>query len=169
MAHWSDQKEAAGRVWQMRLMYRLSRSLSPAVLSIILRVTVLFFYLFSAEARRVSLKFLTAVAALEGRPAPRVRDVFRHLFCFARALLEKLSAWAGEIGVKDLDFVGPDLDPIWEQLAARRGAVILCSHLGNTEMLRALASRVHTRANASPSRPCMLSDISRNNPASPRR
>ncbi|MBN2351226.1 MAG: hypothetical protein JXD23_01560 [Spirochaetales bacterium] len=141
MAHWSDQKEMMGCIWQMRLMYRLSRSLPPAALSLILRVTVLFFYLFSFEARRVSLKFLSAVAALEGRPAPRVRDVLRHLFCFARVLLEKLAAWAGDIGVKDIVFVGPDIEPIWERLAARRGAVVLCSHLGNTEMLRALASR----------------------------
>jgi predicted LPLAT superfamily acyltransferase len=141
MAHWSDQREAAGRVWQMRLMYRLSRSLSFASLSLVLKVTVFFFYLFSPEARRVSRKFLGAVAGLEGRRAPRARDVLRHLYCFAWSLLEKLSAWAGEIRVKDLDFVGPDVGPIWDQLKERRGAVILCSHLGNTELLRALASR----------------------------
>jgi predicted LPLAT superfamily acyltransferase len=139
MAHWSDQKEAGGRVWQMRLMYRLSRALSFRTLSLCLGVTVFFFYLFAPGSRRVSRKFLSAVARLEGRSRPRSRDVFRHFYCFAWALLEKLAAWSGTIRVRDLDFIGPDLEPLLRQLRERRGAVILCSHLGNTEMLRAVA------------------------------
>ena len=55
-------------------------------------------------------------------------------------ILEKLSAWAEDIKVKDLGYISPDAVALKNQLQKKLGAVVLCSHLGNTEMLRALAS-----------------------------
>ncbi len=140
MAHWADTREAAGSVWQMKLVYRLYRVLGLSWIRLLLHVIVFFFFAFAPAARRISRSFLSAVAAMNKTPAPTLRQVYRHFYCFSFALLEKISAWARDIKAADLVPRGPDLDALEEQLRQKRGAVILCSHLGNTEMLRALGS-----------------------------
>jgi len=140
MTHWSEQREAAGGIRQMRLVFKLYRHLSLPVIKTFLHVIVLFFYLFSPKARRASRKFLTMVAQRGNLPAVSFKNVYHHFFCFAYALLEKLGAWSGQIMVKDLVLKSPDITLLVQQLSHKKGAVILCSHLGNTEMLRALAS-----------------------------
>jgi predicted LPLAT superfamily acyltransferase len=140
MAHWSKQKEAAGGVWQMKLVFRLYRMVGLSRIRLLLHVIVLFFFLFSPAARRISKTFLETVASLENLPAVHAKDIYRHFYCFSYTLLEKLAAWAEQIKVKDLVFRTRDIDILIEQLARKQGAVILCSHLGNMEMLRALAS-----------------------------
>jgi predicted LPLAT superfamily acyltransferase len=140
MTHWSTQKEVAGGVWQMRFVFNLYRSLGPAGIRIILHLIVFFFFLFSPGTRRVSKYFLRAVARLEHLPAVTLKNVYRHFYCFAYALLEKVAAWSQQIMVKDLILKSADIKLLIEQLMDGQGAVILCSHLGNTEMLRALGS-----------------------------
>ncbi|MBN1799480.1 MAG: hypothetical protein JW822_12975 [Spirochaetales bacterium] len=140
MTHWSKQKEMAGSVWQMKLVFNLYRNLGLHTMRTLLHFIVFFFFLFSPGSRRVSRNFLSAVARLEHLPSVTLKNVYRHFYCFAYALLEKLAAWSQQITVKDLLLKSSDIDLLVKQLIDGKGAVILCSHLGNTEMLRALAS-----------------------------
>lgn len=140
MAHWSEKKEKGGSIWQMRLLFRIYKFLGPKGIAPFLHIVVFFFYLFSPGARRVSRQFLTAVAKKKGEKSPRKRDVYYHFVSFSFSLLEKLSAWDMNIRVGDLIPKTPDIKLLVDQLKAKKGAVILCSHLGNMEVLRALAS-----------------------------
>ncbi len=140
MAHWADRKEASGGVWQMKLVYRLYRILGLARIRLLLQGIVFFFFVLAPAARRISRSFLTTVADVTGRPAPTWRSVYRHFYCFSFALLEKVAAWGGDIRAAELIPRGPDITPLVDQLREKHGAVILCSHLGNTEMLRALGT-----------------------------
>lgn len=140
MAHWSEVREKSGSVWQMRLLYNLYKGLGPKGLKPWLSFVVFFYWAFSPSARRSSREFLSAVREHRGEDRPKVGDVLRHFQAFAYSLFEKLAAWSGQLKVEDLIPIGPDLNSLVQSLEARQGAVILCSHLGNIEVLRALGS-----------------------------
>jgi predicted LPLAT superfamily acyltransferase len=140
LAHWADEKEKGSGYWQLKLMLGLRRVLGRGLMSAALRPVVLVFYLVSGRGRAASRAFLERAAASAGRPAPKRRDSFRHFLSFAEALLDKIDAWSGSIGLSALRFREDSVGPLVEDLRAGKGAVILCSHLGNAELLRALAS-----------------------------
>jgi predicted LPLAT superfamily acyltransferase len=138
--HWADQREKGGGYWQLRLMLALRRFLGRGPLTAIMRPVVFFFYLFSRSARASSRAFLSRAAEAAGRPAPRGRDSLLHFMSFAEALVDKIDAWSSEIGVDDLRFRDDGVGPLVSDLRSGKGALLLCSHLGNTELLRALAN-----------------------------
>jgi predicted LPLAT superfamily acyltransferase len=139
MEHWSRKRERGGGAWQLRLMLALYRRLGTRGIRAILYPVVFFFFL-SPSLRRESFRFLVRISALRSEPAPRARDVFRHLFSFAFSLVEKIAAWSRDMGLERLALKTPDAGGLAELLAGGSGAFVICSHLGNTEMLRALAN-----------------------------
>lgn len=140
MAHWADEKEKGSGYWQLKLMLILRRVLGRGIMSAAMRPVILAFYLFSARSRAASREFLEKASASAGRPAPRRGDPLRHFLSFAEALLDKIDAWAGEIGLSELRLRDDGVGELVEALRSGKGATILCSHLGNAELLRALAS-----------------------------
>jgi predicted LPLAT superfamily acyltransferase len=140
VAHWADEKEKGSGFWQLKLLLSLRRLLGRGFMALCLRPVVFFFFLFSPRSRAASLAFLSRAAAAASRHAPRGRDSFLHFLSFAEALVDKLDAWSGEIGLADLRFRDDDVEELKDGIRSGRGAVILCSHLGNAELLRALAS-----------------------------
>lgn len=130
MSHWSQKREKSGSIWQMSLIFFLYKKLGKNIFRGLLHIVTFFFYLFSPSARAVSKKFLSKVGS---------RGVYRHLYSFSNLLIEKLSSWAGDADYTDLIPVTEDIEIITTQLAEGNGAVIICSHLGNIEMLRAIA------------------------------
>ncbi|MGL1936861.1 MAG: hypothetical protein OCD01_17670 [Fibrobacterales bacterium] len=141
MAHWSDQKEKGGGLRLMRLVFRLYKLLGIKKVKIIIHFIVIFFYLFSKSSRLTSKTFLLKVKKHKGESeVVRAREVYRHLFSFSHSLVEKLSAWAGDKNSGDLIKATPDITPFNERLNQGKGAAVICSHLGNVEILRAFAS-----------------------------
>jgi predicted LPLAT superfamily acyltransferase len=140
VAHWADEREKGSGYWQLKLMLGARRVLGRGFMSAAMKPVVLAFYLVSARARAASREFLDRAAAAAGRPAPRRGDPFRHFLSFAEALFDKLDAWSGAIGLSDLRFREDGVVGLVRDLRAGKGATILCSHLGNAELLRALAS-----------------------------
>lgn len=139
MAHWSQVKEKAGSLWQIRFVFSLYRMLGFKRISFILHPLVLGFLLFSPGSRRVSKEFLQRRAGILGIGKVKFADIYQHFYSFAYLLIEKLAAWAGDFHDSDLVYESPDIDLLVEQLGDGKGAVILCSHMGNIELLRALA------------------------------
>jgi len=139
MAHWSEQKEKSGGYWQLKFMLAAYRFIGIVRLKRLIHAVVVVFYLVSPAARRVSFNFLQRVAERSGRPMPGNRAVYQHLYSFACSLLEKVSGWSGGMKLSELEV---KTDEVWElvaQLTAKKGAVVLCSHMGNIELMRALA------------------------------
>jgi predicted LPLAT superfamily acyltransferase len=141
MSHWSEEKEKKGSTGQMRFLFSLYRLLGARLIRIILHPVVFCFYIFSVRTRRFSRSYLERVFRLKGEERrPGFRDLYRHFYSFSYVLIEKLAAWSGDMGSASMDKMSADEKKLTERLAEGKGAVVICSHLGNTEMLRAFGS-----------------------------
>ncbi|MFN2644738.1 MAG: glycosyltransferase [Burkholderiales bacterium] len=94
---------------------------------------VLWVFATGAEARRASRTYLSRL----GEPASAWR-VLKHMYAFAEACIDRFAAWQGEVSAAAIDFHG---EAEFLRLSAeKRGALFIGSHLGNLEMVRALAT-----------------------------
>jgi predicted LPLAT superfamily acyltransferase len=99
---------------------------------------VLYFFATGGEQRRASARYLGRLheaGHLAQRPGLALQ--FRHFMSFAAASLDKLVAWSGNLprtmvqGIEGGAFAAAK--------DATRGAVVLTAHLGNPEVIRAIA------------------------------
>lgn len=141
MSHWSEKKEKGGSLWQMRLTLLLYKKVGIKFFRFFLSGISFFFFIFSPSVRRVSRNYLAKIKK-HNDCITRTgwREVFTHVNSFSNLLIEKIGAWSGNFEYTDLVAATPDIDTLSTELSKGRGAVILCSHLGNIEMLRAIAN-----------------------------
>jgi predicted LPLAT superfamily acyltransferase len=131
--HWSRIDER-GASWGLRLTAATARLLGRQAARLVLLPAVAWFFLTGREARRASRTYLARLGA-DSTP-PTTWNVWRHMLAFADSSLDKLAAWRGEVEGA-VDFHGAEE---FARLAReKRGALFIGSHLGNLEMIRALA------------------------------
>lgn len=112
----------------LRLGLLLGRPLSRLLL---IPITA-YFFLTAPRVRQASRQFMER--ALDR--APKTRDLWRHLFCFATTLLDRIYLLTGQHGKLDITIHGRrELD---SRIQSNRGCMLLGSHLGSFEVLRAL-------------------------------
>lgn len=139
--HWADKKEKSGSVWQMRLIYKIYKLVGIRNIRILLHPIVAVFFLVAKDARKNSENFLKRVQMQNSMDINvKKRDIYNHIFSFAYSMIEKLSSWDGGKTSLELICNTPDREVLVKQLEDKKGAVIICSHLGNIEMLRAFAT-----------------------------
>lgn len=139
----------------MRFMLGAYRLLGARRLRLVVYPVVFFFCIFAPGVCRLSRSFLIRAAAFHGRKAPPAADTFRHIVSFAYSMIEKIAAWSGDIDLGNIRFYEDDVGALIQQLEEGRGAVIICSHIGNMEILRALATHNKTKV----TRPFMVTSI----------
>lgn len=140
MDHWSEQRERGSGIWQLRLMLALYNRIGARRLRAFLHPVVFVFFLLSPTLRQVSSRFLARVSRVRSTRAPRARDVYRHIFSFSVSLVEKIAAWSRDLGLARVSIKTPDAEGLVELVRSGSGAFIICSHLGNAEVLRAVAT-----------------------------
>lgn len=130
--HWSEQKEQGHR-WQMSLILSLVRVL-PGILVRIVAIPVGFFYWMVSKKQR------HAVGEYLSRVYPGKHPCTIKVFiAFAITIIEKVESWAGKIRYGKIRFQHDDINAIKLALEQKQGALLICSHLGNMELLRAIA------------------------------
>lgn len=136
-SHWAGVQER-GSLLGMRLLIAIHRLGGGWLFRLGLAPVVCFYAVFHTPARRASLDYLRRMHRFNPAfPQPRPWHVIRHLWNFAITLYDKLAVWRGEISRSDVTFHRSEI--IDELLAAKRGAVMLISHLGNFEICQALS------------------------------
>ena len=133
--HWSEHREKAG-AWQMALFFFLIKILPPFLLSLASYPIGFCYFLFSKKSRDVSRLFLRRFESYKNTGR---LSALKHITAFALTVVEKTQAWGGRIPFKRIHFQDDDITALINGLEQGKGAVLLCSHLGNTELLRALA------------------------------
>ena len=134
--HWAAINEV-GFVAGMRLLFWVWRIFGRWPFRIVLHPVLAWYVLTKPRARRVSNDYLRRVGQFA--PAPQgFGGVLRHFGAFAETILDKMLLWGGLFDTRNVRYFGRE--PLLELIAARKGALLVCSHLGNVELCRLLAN-----------------------------
>lgn len=140
--HWAAQKER-GSFALMKLTALAVRHLGRRPLTPVLYLIVLYFFVCGRQARRHVRQYQTHLAEWSGRPElrPTTRRVFGQFMAFADSLLDRLDAWRGTLGPAQVQLHDPaDVrGKLRRSLHGGRGQILVCTHLGNLDVCRALA------------------------------
>src|SRR5438105_2326472 len=99
---------------------------------LLLYPVTLYFVITAHAARRVSYEYLKHVRG----DSARWWHVFRHFHCFAATILDRVYLLCGEFDRFDVTVHGKQI--VQHQLESAKGSILLGSHLGSFEVLRAL-------------------------------
>lgn len=116
----------------LRLIHWSARVFGRLVTRFLLFPTTLYFLISAHAARRMSYEYL---ARVRGHPA-RWWHVFRHLYYFAATILDRVYLLTGEFDRFEIKFYHREL--LHQQVERGEGCILLGSHLGSFEVLRAL-------------------------------
>ncbi|GAB3387031.1 hypothetical protein GCM10027317_37960 [Massilia agri] len=144
--HWAAINEASF-VAGMRLLFWVCRVFGRWPFRVFLYPVLLWYVATQGRARRVSQDYLRRV----GQPAGLL-GVLRHFASFAESILDKMLLWGGLFDTSGVRMFGAE--PLLQRIRERKGAMLMCAHLGNLDLCRALSLRtpglrltvlVHTR------------------------
>ena len=143
--HWSMQKEQSSGYWHFKFLLILFRIFPVIILRLLAFPVGLCYFLFSKRSRAESKRFLQKAAPFiyesdKEKKCCSVLGPLRHIISFALCLVEKIQSWSGKFPFKNIHFQDDDIQEIIAGLENGKGALLICSHLGNAELLRALAS-----------------------------
>ncbi len=126
---WQDVAEK-GTVLGIRIVVVVATTLGRRAVRALLHVVAAWYVVFHPGVRRASRAYL---ARLNGRAS--LADVYRHVLCFARVTADRVFLARDALGRFVLEIEG---EPYLRALRReKRGAVLVMSHLGSFEILRA--------------------------------
>lgn len=135
--HWSEVKEVGGSLWHFRFMLWIVCHLPLSLVEFCTAVICFFFWIGAKPVRSRSRIYLDHLANFQ-KSRPDFLGTYKHILSFALSMMEKLLGWKGAIKLNSIESQQDDLGALVEQLDRGEGAFLLCSHLGNMEMLRSL-------------------------------
>lgn len=129
--HWAAINEASF-VAGMRLLFWICRVFGRWPFRVALYPVLVWYVATQGRARRVSSDYLRRIGARAG-----FLGVLRHFQSFAEAILDKMLLWGGLFDCSRVRILGAE--PLLQRIRARQGALLVCSHLGNLDLCRALS------------------------------
>ena len=129
--HWAAINEASF-VAGMRLLFWVCRVFGRWPFRVVLYPVLVWYVATQPRARRVSQAYLRRVGAPSG-----LSGVLRHFGAFAETILDKMLLWGGLFDTSRVAVNGAE--PLLQMIRERRGALLVCSHLGNLDLCRALS------------------------------
>lgn len=144
--HWAAINEASF-VAGMRLLFWVCKTFGRWPFRVVLYPVLLWYVAVQPRARRASSSFLAKAGAPHG-----LAGVVRHFGSFAETILDKMLLWGGLFDFSKVSLHGAE--PLLQMIGSGRGAMLVCAHLGNLDLCRALSLRtpglkvnvlVHTR------------------------
>jgi predicted LPLAT superfamily acyltransferase len=139
--HWAQINEFSF-IAGMRLLYWFCRLVGRGPVRWLLYPILLWYFISKPQARAASREYLsrvTARAAITDDQTGKL-TVFRHFASFAECLLDKMLLWSGSFATHSVQYRGRQL--IAAQLARKRGALLVCCHLGNLDLCRMLSKQM---------------------------
>lgn len=136
--HWANINEVSF-VAGMRFLFWIYRILGRWPFRIVLYPVLLWYVLSKPLARRASHDYLQHVARFT-KVSVGMLGVLKHFASFAESILDKMLLWGGLFKTDQVVYRGAaDINQL---IAEKRGALLICAHLGNLELCRVL-SRQH--------------------------
>lgn len=144
---WNEIKEKGGML-PLMLMLWLYRLGGRLLCCIILYFIILWYWLLSSIVRQASLQYLRKLHHFAGAQSPfsqtpHLGHTFGHLLEFGECVLDKIEGWLGHIPDQQLHLHGHE----FIRQHYQKGAIIVVSHFGNIELLRAIKSENPQKVN----------------------
>jgi predicted LPLAT superfamily acyltransferase len=138
--HWADVNEVTF-LTGMRLMFCIYRIFGRWPVRAALYPIVFCYMVAQPAARAASRDYLKRLTAIAGssRVAPGMIGVLRHFVSFAETMLDKMLLWSGWFETDRIALHGQE--KIGAQIASKRGAILICSHLGNLDLSRVVSKQ----------------------------
>ncbi len=137
---WSMAPERGGTRW-IRIMFAVYRKLGRKPFELLLVPVAAVFWLTGKAAREAVGDFDRTVVKAGARVTPGGAAAFRHFYRFGLSMLDRLAAWTGDYCLgRSLEFT-PGSREALRYDPAKRGKLVLTSHLGTAEVCRAIAER----------------------------
>jgi predicted LPLAT superfamily acyltransferase len=121
-----------GSLTSLQLIGWVATQIGRWVARLLLYPITAYFVITAAASRQMSDEYLKRV---HGDPA-HWWHVFRHFHCFAATILDRLYLLRGEFQRFDVKIHGKEI--LYRQMELGKGCILLGSHLGSFEVLRAL-------------------------------
>lgn len=137
--NWNEQKEFKGGYYGLKIMLFIYNFGGRYIFSFVLLIVMFFYYLVAKKQRQYSREFLDAVnTTREKRGLNKLKlSTFAHFMSFGNMLIEKLRSWQGKLILgKDIVFKGDCEKAITKY--NDNGRLLICSHFGDVEALRAI-------------------------------
>lgn len=136
MSHWREQKET-GSQFMRRMLVWIALHLGRPLVQAVLYPTVFYFMLFAKQPRAASRDYLQRVL---GR-SPTWREQFRHFLYFATCSIDRLYFLSGKTSAIHTDIHDLQVFDTYRQQG--RGALLMITHTGNFDVMRAVGVRIH--------------------------
>ena len=137
--HWAQINEFSF-VAGMRLLYWLFRLLGRGPVRWMLYPVLLWYLISKPAARAASRDYLRRVEADGAAFSDEKLTVLRHFAAFAECILDKMLLWSGLFETDSVQHYGQTL--IAAQIAKKRGALLICCHLGNLDLCRVFSKQM---------------------------
>lgn len=135
--HWASINEISF-VTGMRFLFWVCRVFGRWPFRVVLYPVLAWYVLSKPLPRRASRDYLARMREHTGRPLP---GVLRHFASFGESILDKMLLWGGLYPMQDVELHGGEL--ITDAVAAGKGGLLICAHLGNLELCRVLSRQRH--------------------------
>lgn len=135
--HWSDFEEA-GAFWGLKFLATIYRIFGRLICQIVMFPVLIFFYLILHQQRSAILQFYAQIASERPNVSVNFWSGFANFLNFGTAALDKVAAWNGSINPEQVVTTG-GIDNLFELDPEEKGALLFVSHLGNVEVIRAVA------------------------------
>jgi predicted LPLAT superfamily acyltransferase len=142
ITHWSEYKEATVTYLPSKLLLIMFKILPIIVLRILVFPIGFIFWIISGRGRTESRRYLDKIKAVledekQGKKPPL--NSLSHICSFALNVVEKVESWGGKVSLDRIHFQDDSINELRADLEAEKGVLLITSHLGNAELLRALA------------------------------
>lgn len=132
--HWQAQREGGNRFW-LGVLVAAALRFGHGFMRRFLYLISLYYFLRRGSERRASRDYLTRLFGCRAS----FWQVFKHIHYFATTLLDRIYLLAH--GERDFDIEVTGLEQLQHYIAQGRGVLLVGSHQGSFEVLRALSAR----------------------------
>ncbi|MBC3880920.1 acyltransferase [Undibacterium sp. LX40W] len=137
--HWANFNEVSF-VAGMRLLFWIYRWFGPWPFRIVLYPVLFWYVLTQKKGREASQNYLRQMNRhAKLTLSTNLFGVMRHFAAFAETILNKMLLWGGLFKVEDVEYYGQEA--LHRQIELKKGALLICSHIGNIDMCRVLSRR----------------------------
>ena len=136
---WFGEKEATTSTRPYRLTFWCLKHFPRWLVNFITYCAALYFFIFDKRCRRESIRYQKNLK--EWNPSFKSVKPLRQVTAFAVTVVEKIDCWTNPIPFENIHFNDDDAMALIDQLNQGKGAFIIISHLGDSELLRSLANK----------------------------